>query len=61
MWLLLFCSIGSLGGGNTEAQVSNVEVNRATLIGTTNGVRIKTWQVNLWLFSTLEFCNILIN
>jgi len=45
----LFCSIGSLGGGNTEAEVSNVEVNRATLIGTTNGVRIKTWQVNLWL------------
>ncbi|CAH2054538.1 unnamed protein product [Thlaspi arvense] len=37
-------SIGSLGEGNSEAYVSNVLVNKATLIGTTNGVRIKTWQ-----------------
>lgn len=40
-----FDSIGSLGKDNSEAQVSNVEVNRATLTGSTNGVRIKTWQV----------------
>lgn len=40
-------SIGSLGANNSEAYVSNVVVNKATLIGTTNGVRIKTWQVNL--------------
>ncbi|XP_010548804.2 PREDICTED: polygalacturonase QRT2, partial [Tarenaya hassleriana] len=37
-------SIGSLGEGNSEAYVSNVVVNKATIIGTTNGVRIKTWQ-----------------
>ncbi|KAK8559558.1 hypothetical protein V6N13_016300 [Hibiscus sabdariffa] len=36
--------IGSLGAGNSPAYVSNVIVNRATLSGTTNGVRIKTWQ-----------------
>ncbi|CAI8590655.1 unnamed protein product [Vicia faba] len=34
-------SIGSLGQDKSEAQV-----NRATLKGSTNGVRIKTWQVN---------------
>jgi len=34
-----------LGEDNSEAYVSNVVVNKATLIGTTNGVRIKTWQV----------------
>ncbi|KAE9621498.1 putative polygalacturonase [Lupinus albus] len=38
-------SIGSLGAGKSEAEVSNVVVNRAILKGTTNGVRIKTWQV----------------
>ncbi|URE48945.1 Glycosyl hydrolases family 28 [Musa troglodytarum] len=38
-------SIGSLGAHNSEAQVSNVTVDRARFIGTTNGVRIKTWQV----------------
>jgi len=43
----LFCSIGSLGADNSEAEVSNVVVNRATLTGTTNGVRIKTWQVKV--------------
>lgn len=39
-------SIGSLGADNSEAYVSNVVVNKVTLIETTNGVRIKTWQVN---------------
>lgn len=48
---MLFCSIGSLGADNSEAQVSNVLVNRATLSGTTNGVRIKTWQVRV-IFQT---------
>jgi len=43
----LFCSIGSLGADKSEAEVSNVVVNRATLTGTTNGVRIKTWQVKV--------------
>lgn len=38
-------SIGSLGSGNSEAHVSDITVNGATLSRTTNGVRIKTWQV----------------
>ncbi|KAH7527857.1 hypothetical protein FEM48_Zijuj05G0011000 [Ziziphus jujuba var. spinosa] len=35
--------------------VSNVVVNRATFSGTTNGLRIKTWQVNLLLISFVPF------
>lgn len=38
-------SIGSLGSGNSKAYVSGVTVNGAKFSGTTNGVRIKTWQV----------------
>ncbi|KAF8673765.1 hypothetical protein HU200_048519 [Digitaria exilis] len=38
-------SIGSLGANNSWAHVSDVLVEKATLLGTTNGVRIKTWQV----------------
>lgn len=41
----LFCSIGSLGAGKSEAEVSNVVVDTAKFSGTSNGVRIKTWQV----------------
>lgn len=41
----LFCSIGSLGAGKSEAEVSNVVVDTARFSGTSNGVRIKTWQV----------------
>ncbi|MCD7458777.1 hypothetical protein HAX54_039156 [Datura stramonium] len=37
-------SIGGLGSGNSEAHVSDVIVNGAKLSGTTNGLRIKTWQ-----------------
>ncbi|PKA61346.1 Polygalacturonase [Apostasia shenzhenica] len=37
-------SIGSLGATNSVANVSDVIVDSATLNGTTNGVRIKTWQ-----------------
>jgi len=47
---LILCSIGSLGADNSEAEVSNVVVNRAALSGTTNGVRIKTWQVKVGLW-----------
>ncbi|TYK01108.1 polygalacturonase-like [Cucumis melo var. makuwa] len=39
-------SIGSLGAENSEAEVSNIRVNRALISGTSNGVRIKTWQLN---------------
>lgn len=45
--MIYISSIGSLGEGNSEAYVSNVVVNKAKFIGTTNGVRMKTWQVSL--------------
>ncbi|WCJ33701.1 Pectin lyase-like superfamily protein [Euphorbia peplus] len=52
-------SIGSLGADHTEAQVSNVLVNRATFSGTTNGVRIKTWQGGSGYAKNIIFENIL--
>ncbi|KAG4966776.1 hypothetical protein JHK87_032427 [Glycine soja] len=51
-------SIGSLGADNSEAEVSNVVVNRATLTGTTNGVRIKTWQGGSGYARNIKFLNI---
>ncbi|PON33138.1 hypothetical protein TorRG33x02_355550, partial [Trema orientale] len=49
-------SIGSLGGNNANAQVSNVVVDGANISGTTNGVRIKTWQ-----YSAVQISNVLYN
>ncbi|KAK1358048.1 Pectin lyase-like superfamily protein [Heracleum sosnowskyi] len=37
-------SIGSLGDDNSEAHVSDVIVDGAKISGTSNGVRIKTYQ-----------------
>lgn len=37
-------SIGSLGDDNSEARVSNITIYKAHLSGTTNGVRMKSWQ-----------------
>ncbi|MED6151574.1 Polygalacturonase, partial [Stylosanthes scabra] len=37
-------SIGSLGAGSSAAYVSGVTVKGAKISGTSNGVRIKTWQ-----------------
>ncbi|KAK4432130.1 Polygalacturonase [Sesamum alatum] len=51
-------SIGSLGSGNSEAHVSDVVVNKAKLSGTTNGVRIKTWQGGSGSANNIEFKNI---
>ncbi|MED6194343.1 Polygalacturonase-2 [Stylosanthes scabra] len=51
-------SIGSLGADNSEAVVSNVVVNRATLTGTSNGVRIKTWQGGSGYARNIKFLNI---
>ncbi|KAI4333124.1 hypothetical protein L6164_017968 [Bauhinia variegata] len=51
-------SIGSLGADNSEAEVSNVVVNRATLTGTSNGVRIKTWQGGSGYAKNIKFLNI---
>lgn len=44
-------SIGSLGIGGSEVNVSNIHVERVNFRETTNGARIKTWQVNV------EICN----
>ncbi|XP_050375280.1 probable polygalacturonase At1g80170 [Argentina anserina] len=38
-------SIGSLGKSGNVVQVENIHVSNVTLLGTTNGARIKTWQV----------------
>ncbi|KAK6941837.1 Glycoside hydrolase, family 28 [Dillenia turbinata] len=54
-------SIGSLGSKNLEAFVSDVVVNGAKLSGTTNGVRIKTWQGGSGSASNIRFQNIEMN
>ncbi|CAI0404645.1 unnamed protein product [Linum tenue] len=54
-------SIGSLGAGNSGAQVSDVVVNRAILTGTSNGVRIKTWQGGSGYARNIQFQNIAMN
>ncbi|XP_038697751.1 polygalacturonase-like [Tripterygium wilfordii] len=51
-------SIGSLGSGSSEAYVSGVTVIGAKFSGTTNGVRIKTWQGGSGSASNIEFKNI---
>ncbi|XP_011648679.1 probable polygalacturonase At3g15720 [Cucumis sativus] len=39
-------SIGSLGRGGNFVQVEDISVSNIYFKGTTNGARIKTWQVN---------------
>ncbi|KAL2501718.1 Polygalacturonase ADPG1 [Forsythia ovata] len=51
-------SIGSLGSGNSEAYVSDVVLNGAKLFGTTNGLRIKTWQGGSGSASNIKFQNV---
>ncbi|XP_058075587.1 polygalacturonase-like [Magnolia sinica] len=51
-------SIGSLGDKKSEAHVSQVIVDGATLFGTTNGVRIKTWQGGSGSATNITFQNI---
>lgn len=48
-------SIGSLGKDNTRACVSNVTVRDVKMHDTMNGVRIKTWQVNIHLASSINY------
>lgn len=49
-------SIGSLGDDNSKAFVSGITVDGAKLSSTDNGVRIKTYQVELkFTNSTLTF------
>ena len=49
-------SIGSLGSRNSKAYVSGVTVDGAKLSGTTNGVRIKTWQASAALSIISMIC-----
>ncbi|KAB2022336.1 hypothetical protein ES319_D07G202500v1 [Gossypium barbadense] len=51
-------SIGSLGARKSAAYVSNVLVNNTILSGTTNGVRIKTWQGGSGYARNIRFQNI---
>ncbi|XP_057547357.1 polygalacturonase-like [Amaranthus tricolor] len=51
-------SIGSLGDNNSEAHVSDIIVDGATLSNTTNGLRIKTWQGGSGVASNIIFRNI---
>lgn len=56
------CSIGSLGKVEKEEPVSNIHVNNCTLVGTTNGIRIKTWRGSSELkVSDLTFENIIMD
>lgn len=41
-----WCSIGSLGKGGAEDRVEKVHVKDVKFRGSTNGARIKTWQVS---------------
>ncbi|KAK1401182.1 Polygalacturonase [Heracleum sosnowskyi] len=54
-------SIGSLGKGSSSDYVSNVLVDRARLTGTTNGVRIKTWQGGSGYAKNIRFQNIVMH
>ncbi|KAI4348701.1 hypothetical protein L6164_009392 [Bauhinia variegata] len=51
-------SIGSLGRGQSKEFVSAVTVNGAKFSGTSNGVRIKTWQGGSGSASNIKFQNI---
>lgn len=51
-------SIGSLGDDNSRAEVSDIFIDTVHLYGTTNGARIKTWQVNILLSSCRDLCEL---
>ncbi|KAI6689953.1 hypothetical protein NL676_026781 [Syzygium grande] len=51
-------SIGSLGRGGNEVSVSNINVKNVHFHGTTNGARIKTWQVGRGRVSQVFFSNL---
>ncbi|BFG42913.1 hypothetical protein CerSpe_291870 [Prunus speciosa] len=54
-------SIGSLGEDNANDHVSGVFVNGAKISGTSNGVRIKTWQGGSGRASNIVFQNVEMN
>ncbi|XP_047088979.1 polygalacturonase-like [Lolium rigidum] len=54
-------SIGSLGDDNSRAEVSGITVDSVQLYGTTNGVRIKTWQGGSGYAKGITFQNIIMD
>ncbi|XP_044485379.1 polygalacturonase-like [Mangifera indica] len=51
-------SIGSLGGGGNEVRVEYITVRNVAFDGTSNGARIKTWQVGEGKVQHVEFSNL---
>ncbi|KAK8597872.1 hypothetical protein V6N13_095268 [Hibiscus sabdariffa] len=51
-------SIGSLGRSGNFVQVQNIRVNTVSFKGTTNGARIKTWQVGKGYVRGVTFENL---
>ncbi|KAG8646699.1 hypothetical protein MANES_09G024100v8 [Manihot esculenta] len=51
-------SIGSLGSRHSKDYVSEVTIDGAEISGTTNGVRIKTWQGGSGIAKNIKFQNI---
>ncbi|CAM0877103.1 unnamed protein product [Alopecurus aequalis] len=54
-------SIGSLGDGNSRAEVSGNTIDSVQLYGTTNGARIKTWQSGSGYAKDITFQNIIMD
>ncbi|KAK4604397.1 hypothetical protein RGQ29_012771 [Quercus rubra] len=48
-------SIGSLGRYGNSVKVENIHVKKVNFKGTTNGVRIKTWQIGLGYVRKISF------
>ncbi|XP_065856633.1 polygalacturonase [Euphorbia lathyris] len=54
-------SIGSLGSAHTKDYVSGVVIDGAKISGTSNGVRIKTWQGGSGIATNIKFQNIIMD
>ncbi|KAK7849408.1 putative polygalacturonase [Quercus suber] len=48
-------SVGSLGKNGNSVKVENIHVKKVNFKGTTNGARIKTWQVGLGYAQKISF------
>lgn len=49
------CSIGSLGKDGGAVEVKNIHVKNVSFTETTNGARIKTWQVGKGIVKNITF------
>ncbi|XP_022883074.1 probable polygalacturonase At1g80170, partial [Olea europaea var. sylvestris] len=52
-------SIGSLGRGGTYVKVEKIHISNAQFEGTTNGARIKTWQIGKGYVRNVTFENLI--